>query len=478
MFEKLISWLREKARQLFGENTTVSANISAPMENAVELWADMYDTGGPWCHSLKSGDTLHGIGLPQSIASELARLTTLEMECVVSGGERADTINELIQPFIETLRAPVEYGCALGGILFRPVMAADGTISIDTIQGDSFCPTHFDSTGRMTGAIFSEQLVKGSKIYTRLENHAFADGQYRVEIKAFRSMTTADIGLEVPLTEVPEWADISPTSIVDGVDRPLWGYFKVATSNTVDRRSPLGVSVYANAVKLIRDCDEQYGRLLWEYEGGQLALDVDESALRQTQDGQITLPQREKRLYRNWLCGGYGQAGRNLYEVFAPTLRDENYRRGLDTILKRIEFQCGLAYGTLSDPQNVDKTAEEIRSSKQRSYTTVKDLQRSLKVAVTDLIYAIDALMTSAWQQGAAVVSPSEYDVTFDFDDSIVSDPKERKQMFWGYVTAGKFPFWRYLVEFEGYNEEEAKQIEKEAKASTQQPELEFGGGA
>ena len=86
--------------------------------------------------------------------------------------------------------------------------------------------------------------------------------------------------------------------------------------------------------------------------------------------------------------------------------------------------------------------------------------------------------MTSAWQQGAAVVSPSEYDVTFDFDDSIVSDPKERKQMFWGYVTAGKFPFWRYLVEFEGYNEDEAKQIEAEAKESAQQPGLEFGGGA
>ena len=291
-------------------------------------------------------------------------------------------------------------------------------------------------------------------------------------------MTTADIGLEVSLTEVPVWADISPTSVVDGVDRPLWGYFKVSGSNTVDRRSPLGVSVYANAVKLIRDCDEQYGRLLWEYDGGQLALDVDQTALRPTPDGGSALPQREQRLYRNWLNGGYGQGGRNLYEVFAPGLRDENYRRGLDTILKRIEFQCGLAYGTLSDPQNVDKTAEEIRSSKQRSYTTVKDLQRSLKIAVTDLIYAIDALMTSAWQEGAAVVSPSEYDVTFDFDDSIISDPKERKQMFWGYVTAGKFPFWRYLVEFEGYSEEEAKEIEAEAKDSQQQPGLEFGGDA
>lgn len=55
--------------------------------------------------------------------------------------------------------------------------------------------------------------------------------------------------------------------------------------------------------------------------------------------------------------------------------------------------------------------------------------------------------------------------MTFDFDDSIISDPKERKQMYWGYVTAGKFPFWRYLVEFEGYSEDDAKAIAAEADA-------------
>ena len=146
-------------------------------------------------------------------------------------------------------------------------------------------------------------------------------------------------------------------------------------------------------------------------------------------------------------------------------------------MLKRIEFQCGLAYGTLSDPQNVDKTAEEIRSSKQRSYTTVKDLQRALSTALTDLVYSVNKLLDAQWSSGVAVSSPGECNVTFDFDDSIISDPKERKQMYWGYVTAGKFPFWRYLVEFEGYSEADAKQIAAEADAENRtQDALTFGG--
>ena len=189
------------------------------------------------------------------------------------------------------------------------------------------------------------------------------------------------------------------------------------------------------------------------------------------------MPQREQRLYRNWLNGSSGANGRNLYEVFAPALRDESYRRGMDTMLKRVEFQCGLAYGTLSDPQNVDKTAEEIRSSKQRSYTTVKDLQRALGNALTDLVYSISKLLDAQWNSGAAVSPPGDCNVTFDFDDSIISDPKERKQMYWGYVTAGKFPFWRYLVEFEGYSEDDAKAIAAEADAENRSPEaLTFGG--
>ena len=72
MFDKLLSWLREKARMLFGEETTVSASVSSDMENAIVRWAQMYDNGGPWCHGGKN--PLHSLGLPKSIAAEAGRL--------------------------------------------------------------------------------------------------------------------------------------------------------------------------------------------------------------------------------------------------------------------------------------------------------------------------------------------------------------------------------------------------------------------
>lgn len=475
MFEKLLSWLREKARMLFVENSAVSASVSDKMESAISLWSQMYDMGGPWCHGGRN--PLYGLSLPKSIAAELARLTTLEMKCSVSGSDRAEAIDKVLRAFTKDLRVPVEYGCALGCVLFRPFLDSNGSIQIDVVHGDCFCPTHFDSSGRMTGAVFYDHLVRGNRIFTRLENHEFSSGMYTVTVKAFRSVTSADLGIEIPLTEVPEWSAIAPHTEFTGVDRPLWGFFKVSNGNAADRHSPLGVSVYADAVCIIRDADEQYGRLLWEYDGGQLAIDADPNSIRTNPDGTSALPSRMERLYRHWVAGGQYGSGKTLFEVFAPTLRDESYRRGLDAMLKRIEFQCGLAYGTLSDPQNVDKTAEEIRNSKQRSYTTVKDLQRALSTALIDLAYAVNALMDAQWNSGVDVPAPGEYNITFDFDDSIISDPKERKQMYWSYVTAGKFPFWRYLVEFEGYNEDEAKEIVAEADSEMRAADtITFGG--
>ena len=74
--------------------------------------------------------------------------------------------------------------------------------------------------------------------------------------------------------------------------------------------------------------------------------------------------------------------------------------------MKLIEFACCLAYGTLSDPQNVDKTATEIKTSKQRSYTFVSDTQQALQTALEDLVYAMNfwAFACMVWYRRAMTI--------------------------------------------------------------------------
>ena len=291
---------------------------------------------------------------------------TMESEITCTGGARASWLMQQARPFLDALPAAVETACALGGCAFKPYVQ-DDRIVVDVVQEDCFFPTTFDTSGRMTGAIFTEQIKRRNAIYTRLEHHEFRNGTETIQNRAFVSATSAQLGREISLTDAPEWADIAPEAKIDNITQPLFAYFKVPTANRVDRHSPLGASVYALAVDTIRDADIQFGSLLWEYKGGELAIDVDAMAIRQDADGALRMEERDRRLYRHLVNGSP-----NMWNTFAPALRDASYLQGLDAILRRIEFQCGLAYGTISNPQSVEKTAEEVRASKQRSYATVR----------------------------------------------------------------------------------------------------------
>ena len=454
MFEKLLKWLCGLLNQMFDYAAgSPDIVISSKMENALPLWVAIYECGGPWCSEKKN---IHSLCLGPAIAQEFSRLVTMESEITCTGSARADWLMQQARPFLDALPATVETACALGGCVFKPYVQG-GRIVVDVVQEDCFFPTTFDTSGRMTGAIFTEQIKRRNAIYTRLEHHEFRNGTETVQHRAFVSSTSTQLGREIPLTEVPEWADISPDAKIDNLARPLFAYFRVPTANRVDRHSPLGASVYALAVDTIRDADVQYGSLLWEYRGGELAIDVDAAAIRQDPDGTLRMEERDRRLYRHLLNGNP-----NMWNAFAPALRDASYLNGLDAILRRIEFQCGLAYGTISNPQSVEKTAEEVRASKQRSYATVRLIQEALQDSIEALFYAMDVYATLY-----GLAPAGGYDLAFDWDDSIVNDPAERKAQFWQYVEAGRFPFDRYLVEFEGYSEKEAAQIAAQAPAGT-----------
>ena len=112
--------------------------------------------------------------------------------------------------------------------------------------------------------------------------------------------------------------------------------------------------------------------------------------------------------------------------------------------------------------QNVDKTAEEIKASKQRSYATVSDNQRALKIALEDLIYAMDVWCTL---YNLAPISKNE--VSFEFDDSIVADRKTEFTEKQALVTAGIMSKWEFRMWYFGEDEATAK-----AKVSSEFEEM------
>lgn len=445
MFQKMIEWLRQILGLIAPKNRNTDITISNKMEAAIARWTKEYNGEA---ERLKDGKK--SLYLPAAIAAEFARLVTLEMQAEITGSERADYLNEQFQQMLSSIRRNVEYGCAKGGLIFKPYVVQE-KIVIDYNQAETFFPTAFDSSGQMTGCIFYNQIVRNGGIYTRVESHSLIGRQYVVTNKAFMSRSNVSLGREVPLQSVPEWADIKPKITIQNIEKPLFAYFKIPLANTVDPNSLLGVSVYSRAEGLIRDADEQYNRMLWEFEGSELAIDAAAEYLESRPNSPMKMPKNKDRLFRR-LDIDTPTTGTPFYNVFSPTIRDQSLINGLNRIFQRIEFNCNLAYGTISDPQTVDKTAEEIKVSKQRSYAAVLDIQKSLETALRDLVYAMDTLCNLY-----DLASKGDYEISFSWDDSLISDRKteftEKLQLVQaGILGADEFRAW-----YTGEDEETAR---------------------
>lgn len=460
MFESIKNFIKGVINKLFNKNlieskANVNIAVSADMSNAIDLWSKLYMDEAPWVNN----KTVFSMNNAAGIASEFARLVTLEFKSEISNNE---FLNREYQAVIDNIRNYTELACAMGGLAFKPYLSGNH-IEVDMTQATSFFPTAYNSRGDITGAIFIETKTVGDYIYTRLEYHNLTPDGYLIKNLAFKkknlnqinnSYNNQTLGQEVSLTEIEEWAELEPEVTIQNIDRPLFAYFKMPLANVIDPSSPLGVSVYSRVSKnLLKKADEQYSRIDWEYRGSELGIDIDESMISKDDNGNPILPQGKERLYRKLLIDPTS-TGTSQWNVFSPAIRDTSLYNGLQHDLRTIEFQCGLAYGTLSDPNETDKTAEEIKSSKQRSYQTVKDIQKSLQNALEGLAYAM-----SVWGQlGNLGVSPidTEKDMSFDFDDSIVVDKEKELASMQADVASGLLRPEIYVAKKYGVSEEEA----------------------
>lgn len=416
----------------------VSSCLSGRMGLAIELWAAMYEDNPPWL-SCKQG--IESAGIPGAIAMELARLVTCELKSSASDG----AVDEVYKRVINEIRIPTEYGCALGGALLKPYPGADGQIATQYIRADRFFPLAFDSSGHVSECVLVEQVYSGKATFTRLEHYSLPERM--ITNHAFKSTVPTSLGSPVSLESVPQWAGMQESARILG-DKLPFGYFRVPMANTIDPDSPLGVSVYGRAATLIKEADKKYSNICWEYESKQAAVHIAESLLKRNEGtGNFEYPGGKERLYRTMVYNT-GATDKPLLDTFSPDIRADDLYKGYQSQLKMVEFVCGLAYGTISDPADTARTATEVRISKQRLYVTITDIQRALETALTDMAAAI-----ALWLGRPAP------EMSFDWGDSVMTDSETAARQALLEVQAGIIDNVEYYKRVYGLSEEAATKM-------------------
>lgn len=401
--------------------------ITDDMLSSIELWQNCFSGNAPWLN-----DDVISLRLEQAITREFANITLNEMTASVSN----DKLQKIFETATEDLNSELQSGLATGAMVIKPL----GGDKVQYISANAFVPIEFDARHRLVKVIFPEFKKIGDNYYTRLEYHSLdKDKGLTITNTAYVSASEGQLGREIPLAAVDEWASLPNAVTYPAMLRPAFGYFRTPIKNTIDGSS-CGVSVYANDINLIRKIDTQFGRLDWEFESGERAIHVDAAAFKKEGTEKLN-----KRLYK---AVDVDLGDNELFKDFSPAIRQSDITDGLNTYLRRLEFSVGLAYGDLSDPDTVAKTATEILSAKNRKYNTVSAIQKQLKYCLDDLVYAL-AFYNS--------LATSGYTFVCDFKDSILTDEQTERTQDIQDLSLGIMRPDEYRMKWYGEDEKTAK---------------------
>ena len=404
--------------------------LSQEMVVALDDWYHQYINKAVWL----SNPDVESLNLPAFVSAELAREITLESQYKFynGGGQESDEnlnpraafLKDEFEKLWRVLRQRLELGCAAGGMIIKPY-ARNGRIYFDIIPDWSIYPVAFGDDGELDDVIFPDGFADGrGNYYVRLERHRIDGDRVVITQKAFRSATPNAIGSPIPLSEVPRWANLQEEYSTEYRGQQLFGWFKVAAANSIDVNSPMGASCFAKAVGVIQQADMQYSRMLWEFEGSELAIDVDPMALKPQEGASnpnaVNMPRLKQRLFRGLEIT---QGNNDFYNVFSPQIREVSLINGLNSILEKVEDLCGLSRGTVAKADHTTdaRTATELRIMRQRSYATIADNQKALEHCLRTVIKAMDQYVDIY-----GLAPAGDYDVSFTWDDSILTDAAQQ----------------------------------------------------
>lgn len=436
--------------------------MSDEMSSAIKLWNRISTGKPPWKNV---DDDIETINMAKHISDTRAKLTTLDIGIAISGSTRAEYLQAVVDDLVKRLPDKVAEADRLGGIMIK----WNGT-SWDFILPGDFGITEKDNNGGIKGAIFASHASDGANHYTRLEYHRFIKGDdtsiYAVTNKAFKNQVfgnkQAMLGRQVPLNSVKAWANIQEEVRITNLEKPLFAYYRLPGANIIDPSSPLGLSVFANALVELKAIDVAISRKDAEVEDSKHITFAGQTAIRDAKNKGVELPRFVKALGMGLNDGDVTA----IHEHVATLLTDQRIK-DINFNLSMAGVKCGFSEGVfVMDGQTGMITATQVESDDRDTIQTIKADRDALRDALEQAIYGADAMITL---YGLAPLG--EYELNFNFGD-ITYNYEEDKAAWRAYAMQGWIPKWLYFVKFEGMSKDEAKAMTQEAQNANMQDGL------
>ena len=421
------------------------------------------------------------------------------------GSKEPDPLDEWLHEVLRENRFGTAFGdlleksFALGGGALREWVevpkdengndAGEGKIRIGYTMGSQFVPTAWDNS-RVRCGIFVSREAREGYYYTVVEWHHWDGSTYRITNDLYRmpiketEEPQSILGWWYPLNEI--YPLLSPDTTIEDAETAYFQYIRPFGANYADDNSPLGMSIFSTAMNTLHGIDIMFDSLQREFVLGKKRIIAPARAMRQTAGVNEGRPQK------------YFDADDEVWEALATDnpddlkiydnsvdLRVNEHVTGINSELAILCGQIGFDPGTLAfDQQKGMKTATEVISENSKTFGTVKAHENIIRDALCDMVRAIFDLAAryglTYKGKDIGALAAGGYDVTVNFDDSIIQDKDAEITRGTMLVGAGILSKRKFMIDTLGYTPEEADaelaEIRKESPANVTDVTRLYGG--
>ncbi|CDQ41498.1 phage portal protein [Virgibacillus salexigens] len=399
-------------------------SINQELYNNIDIWKALYKGYYSEWHDIeyqtisgKKSRKMDTLMMAKTAAAEMASLVFNE-KCAISIGDGKNKTSEFIEEvfkknkFYKKFQDHLEYDFALGGMVIKPYVK-EGKIMLSFVSADCFVPISWHND-TITEGVFVSEYKKDNKKYTHLEWHTWEGNTYYITNELYESNGN-ELGVKVSLSIL--FPDLQEIVAINNLKKSLFTYFKPNTANNIDIQSPLGISIYANALDTMKAIDTAFDSFHREFRLGKKRIIVPSNMVKTVIDPQTQEVHRyfddTDETYEAMKFPDEGEP-----KDINVELRVDEHISGINALLNLFAMQTGFSAGTFSfDGQSV-KTATEVISENSKTFKSKKSHETIIEEGLQELIQSIvDVAKLYGLFKG-----DKEQEVTVTFDDSIVED--------------------------------------------------------
>ena len=380
----------------------------------IDEWLEWYQNDVKKFHTYKifNGITTtsherYRLGMAKRVCEDWANLL-LNEKVAVKAGKYTKRLNEILDRNNFLVRATrlIELTYALGTGAFVEYKDADDNVIIDYIRADMIYPLSWDN-GDVTECVFGTTKIIDGKETIYLQIHRLGreeqenPDEYYIENKYIDVETEKEVDIPEELAEC----------VATGSAIPLFQIVTPNICNNIDLDSPLGISVYANALHALKGCDLVYDSYMNEFVLGRKRVLVPTSAAKiEMQKAGNTVPTFDPNDTVYFMLPGDRQNDLQLTEV-DMTIRANEHELGIQRSLDILSFKVGMGNSRYKYENGGVKTATEVISDKSELYQNRQKNAIIINTAIVNMAAAVSFLDKGKMTEA-----------TVDFDDSIIED--------------------------------------------------------